>query len=91
MLSQAALSKIPELDVVLEEAGRSLSYGGVALFGLGAAQAWNPTFWTRKFEDRLLYCGDMFIAGDKVRFMVTATTPFDKMEGAGASTHLTLR
>eukprot|EP00227_Mantoniella_beaufortii_P012707 CAMPEP_0197579664 /NCGR_PEP_ID=MMETSP1326-20131121/3623_1 /TAXON_ID=1155430 /ORGANISM="Genus nov. species nov., Strain RCC2288" /LENGTH=290 /DNA_ID=CAMNT_0043143201 /DNA_START=309 /DNA_END=1181 /DNA_ORIENTATION=- len=79
ILSQAALSKIIEADVVVREAGRSLAKGGIALFGFGAATC-KRNFWARKHEDRILFCGDTIMDGSRVRIYLMHQTPFDNVQ-----------
>jgi len=83
ILSQATLSKIPEVDVVVREAGRSLARGGIALLGFGGATC-KKVFWERKPEDRTLFCGDTIMGGSKVRIYLLQLAPFDNLQDNAA-------
>lgn len=82
MLSQATLSKISKLDIVLSEAARTLAPGGIAFLGMGAAQRCDYEFWSRSLNNRLMYCGLLGSGEEAVRVIVSNRAPFDDLPGS---------
>jgi len=84
MLSQATLSKIVEVEVVIEEASKALAPGGLAFLGLGGTAECSHRFWSKPLSERLLFCGDVRIGDHKIRAMIPLQAPFDDMESDAA-------
>ena len=60
MLSQATLSKIPELEVVTSEVVRTLQPGGLAILGLGGTKKCDGNFYLCYLQKRDSYFVEEF-------------------------------
>lgn len=79
MMSQASLSKISELDVVVSEVVRTLQHGGLAALGLGGTFECAERYWTLSLEQRQLFCDKVSINGHVATVAVTMKAPFDNL------------
>lgn len=79
MMSQASLSKISELDVVVSEVVRTLQHGGLAALGLGGTFECAERYWTLPLEQRQLFCDKVSINGHVATVAVTMKAPFDDL------------
>ena len=79
MMSQASLSKISELDVVVSEVVRTLQHGGLAALGLGGTLVCAERYWTLPLEQRQLFCDKVSINGHVATVAVTMKAPFDDL------------
>ncbi|XRB17882.1 hypothetical protein RI054_16g77270 [Pseudoscourfieldia marina] len=84
MLSQATLSKIVQLEIVIQEASKALAPGGLAILGLGGTMECSHRFWSAPLSERLLFCGDVRFGDHKIRAMIPIKAPFDDLESDAA-------
>ncbi|CAL6331267.1 unnamed protein product [Bathycoccus prasinos] len=80
MLSQAALSKIDELDIVLDEALRTLKPGGFAALGLGGTHKCNNRISMLPAIQRQLFCAEILVSGQAAVVALSFTSPYDNLE-----------
>lgn len=79
ILSQATMSKIQRVDVVVDEVLKTLKPGGFAALGLGGTVICRAEFWQRPAMLRQLFCQQISIDGSFGTVALAMKTPFDHM------------
>jgi SAM-dependent methyltransferase len=79
IISQATLSKINEVDVVLSEVLKTLKPGGFAALGLGGTFKCGTELWQLPAMKRQLFCQQISINGNEGTVALTMKAPFDIM------------
>lgn len=79
ILSQATMSKIQEVDVVVDEILKVLKPGGFAALGLGGTLKCRGEFWQLPAMSRQLFCQQISINDSFGTVALTMKTPFDDM------------
>ena len=79
ILSQATMSKITEVDIVVDEVLRTLKPGGFAALGLGGTFKCGRDFWQLPAISRQLFCQQISIDGRKATVALTMKSHFDNL------------
>lgn len=84
MLSQATMTKMPDMITPVKNAARTLAPGGMAFLGFGGTMQCTPSVYAQPLAKRTLFCGDVAVPeGGVVRTLITLTLPPDR-EPAGS-------